>query len=161
LIRLGEEKANAQSTEQFRSQILTENEIEKDEDNPTTENEEGGLTSKEKKSLKYKVQKNLLDYFETHNETKKKNKKLEKKKERLRDSEYFDEFKNKFEDNPIEVKHRSTELEKHLKEKEEYEEDHFIRLKESKKKLNRLKRKDRKKDDLFNTNDLKYIPEFN
>jgi len=41
---------------------------------------------------------------------KKKNKKLEKMKEKIRNSEYFEDLKNKLGDNPLEVKSHLTEI---------------------------------------------------
>jgi len=109
-----EENKKNQGNEAYRlrSQIL--NEEENDDNNEG--DEEGNIEEDEnekenkKKVMKYKVQKNMMEYFETKSENKKKNKKLEKMKEKIRNSEYFEDLKNKLGDNPLEVKSHLTEI---------------------------------------------------
>ena len=96
-------------TYRLRSQILNEEENESNEED-NQEEEEVNKDVNKKKDLKYKVQKNMMEYFETSTENKKKKKKLEKSKEKIRNSEYFEDLKNKLGDNPIEVKSSLTEI---------------------------------------------------
>ena len=103
LVKLSEESAENPSnanneTYRLRSQILN-----------SEENDEITDNSK-KKDLKYKVQKNMMEYFETSNENKKKQKKLEKMKEKIRNSEYYEDMKNKLGDAPLEVRSHLNEV---------------------------------------------------
>ena len=78
LVKLSEESAENPSnanneTYRLRSQILNS---EENEENEEIEDDNDEITdNSKKKDLKYKVQKNMMEYFETSNENKKKQKK--------------------------------------------------------------------------------------
>ena len=169
LVRQSEETDDTRTNQaneayRLRSQILNEEEENEEKEEEVEQEKENNEESK-RKVLKYKVQKNMMEYFETKSENKKKNKKLEKMKERIRNSEYFEDLKNKLGDNPLEVKSHFTEIvfiwiikDKFNQQLDDFEDENFVRLKVPKKELKKLKKKDKKENDLLShTRDLKNI----
>jgi hypothetical protein len=68
------------------------------------------LNEEEKKKIKYKVQKNMQEFFETSTDNKKRKNKIQKIKEKINNSEFFHEMKQKFSDAPTEIAPRLSNL---------------------------------------------------
>jgi len=60
--------------------------------------------------MKYKVKKNFQEFFETNEDNKKRQKKLSKLKEKIKNSEYYNNLKEEFTDNPKEYKSETTHV---------------------------------------------------
>jgi hypothetical protein len=105
------------------------------------------LNEKEKKKVKYEVQKNFQEFYETNTDNKKRMKKVEKLKDKVRNSEYYNDLKRQFSENPDEINPYGSKRDQYLKEMEDYEVDNFRRVKVSKKDLKFLGKKDREFDD--------------
>jgi len=101
----------------------------------------------EKKKIKYKVQKNFQEFFETKNDNKKRQRKIEKTKEKIRKSEFFNELREEYNENPMEVKMFDTEMDKLQKEVDDYETEHMVRIKIPKRELQKIRKKDREISD--------------
>jgi len=90
----------------YRPQLL-------DEDNEEDMEEDEGddkKNAKKNKNLKYKVESNLLDFYETKNEDKLRKTKIEKLKKKIRSSEMYKNLKNEASDNPLEFKNNNTRV---------------------------------------------------
>ena len=101
----------------------------------------------EKKKAKYKVQRDFQEFFETTTDSKKRKKQIEKIKDKVRNSEMFKEIREQFNDTPNEINNQNTEYDKFMKEVEDYEDDHFTRVKVPKRELKKIKKLDRKDND--------------
>lgn len=60
--------------------------------------------------MKYKVKKNFQEFFETTEDNKKRQKKISKLKEKIKNSEYYNNLREEFTDNPKEYKSESTHV---------------------------------------------------
>lgn len=137
----GEHEAN------LKPRLLDENEKENDEGNEEIDEEE---IEKKKKQLKYEVNKNMIEFFETKDEKKSRKKQIEKDKEKIRNSETLKALREEMTDAPKVVNSYDTHYEKYKKEIEKYEDEHFVNLRISKRDKKRLLRKDKYEDDLTN-----------
>jgi U3 small nucleolar ribonucleoprotein protein LCP5 len=146
LIKLGEknldDKTNNNSS--YDENNLRPRILENEEENEENENQE---EEKLDRKSKYKVQKNFQEFFETSNENKKRHKKIEKMKAKVKNSEVYKEIRDQFNENPTEINNYDTEYSKFMKEIEDYEDDHFTRIKVPKGELKKLKKLDRKEND--------------
>lgn len=60
--------------------------------------------------MKYQVQKNFQEFFETNDDNKTRQKKLNKLKEKIQNSEYYSNLREEFSENPKEFKSESTNV---------------------------------------------------
>ena len=65
--------------------------------------------------MKYQVQKNFQEFFETNDDNKTRQKKLNKLKEKIQNSEYYSNLREEFSENPKEFKSESTNVVKNFK----------------------------------------------
>lgn len=132
------ERGDAQEEANYKPRLIEENEEESDE------------VEKEKKEIKYKVNKNMIEFYETKEENKKRKKQLDRDKERIRNSETIKELREEMSDAPKMINTYDTNYDKYKKEIEEYEDEHFVNLRISKRDAKRLLRKDNKQNELYN-----------
>lgn len=132
------ERGDAQEEANYKPRLIEENEKESDE------------VEKEKKEIKYKVNKNMIEFYETKEENKKRKKQLDRDKERIRNSETIKELREEMSDAPKMINTYDTNYDKYKKEIEEYEDEHFVNLRISKRDAKRLLRKDNKQNELYN-----------
>lgn len=96
----------------YRPQLL-DDEDEGNEEQPEYEDEEDEnqktLNSK-KKSIKYKVENNFTDFYETKNEDKLRKSKIDKLKKKIRESEMYKNLKNETSEAPIEFKNNNSHV---------------------------------------------------
>ena len=112
------------------------------------EEEEQENLEEEKQKVKYKVQRDFHEFFETTEENKSRKKQIEKVKDKVRNSEMYKEIREQFNDAPKEVNPFDSEYSKFMKEVEDYEENNFTRVKVPKRELKKLRKMDRKNNDL-------------
>jgi U3 small nucleolar ribonucleoprotein protein LCP5 len=99
----------------------------------------------DKKKMKYAVNKRMNEFFETKNENKQRINKIEKMKEKNKNSEAYRALRSEFSEMPEEINGAYTEYDKARQAMEEYEDDHFINIKISKKdkkKMNKMQIQD-------------------
>lgn len=147
LIKLSDKDINASTNDagnkdnqNYKPQILEDEE----------EEEAEKVDEEEKKKMKYQVNKNLQEFFETTDENKNRLKKIQKMKEKMKNSEIYQELKEQFNDAPMEVTTDNTEYDKLMRAVEEYEEENFRTLKISKRDIKTVKKQDRLNDDFAN-----------
>jgi len=146
LLKLGEksldEKDNKQTAEDLDETALRPRILDDEEDQePESDREDI------KKKAKYKVQRDFQEFFETSTDNKQRKKQIEKMREKVRNSEMYKEIREQFNDNPTEINNYDSQYNKFMKEVEDYEEDHFTRVKVPKRELKKLKKLDRKEND--------------
>jgi U3 small nucleolar ribonucleoprotein protein LCP5 len=142
LLKLGEK--SLEETNQINSvEDLDENNF-----RPMILDNEDDEEEEEKQQVKYKVQRDFQNFFETNDENRKRKKQIEKVKEKVRNSEMYKEIREQFNDAPKEINPYDSEYSKFMKQVEEYEENNFTRLKVPKRELKKLKKLDRKQNDL-------------
>jgi hypothetical protein len=64
--------------------------------------------------MKYKVNKNFQEFFETSDDIKKRQKKITKLKEKIKNSDYYNSLKEEFTDAPKEYKSEGTHVVLHF-----------------------------------------------
>lgn len=103
------------------------------------------------KSAKFKVNKRYMDYHETTSDRKKNKKKFDKTREDMKSTEYYQELKEEFTNEPTEVRgYENTHYERFMREKEEYEDTYMTKVTVSKKQKKMLRRKDKKNEAIDN-----------
>lgn len=137
-----------QNENNYRPRILDQEDDENEEIKSEEENQSVDENNAiDKKKLKYKVQKNFQEFFETTEENKSRHKKIQKMKEKIRNSEYYKELKDSFMETPKEIQSHNSEYQKFMNQVEDYENDNFTRVKISKRELKMIKKKDKKDND--------------
>ena len=164
---------------QEKNKIQTTNEMELkpkilsiyNKDNEEDEQEEEESEEKKQKNVKkkkltyldksevYKVKSENFDFYDDKEEKKKRKRQLIRDKEKIRNSEMIRNLKNEMSDNPINFDNNSNSYyNKYMKEKEEYEKEHFVNITVPKKVIKQLKRKDNNVEDLYKLDtDLKIL----
>jgi U3 small nucleolar ribonucleoprotein protein LCP5 len=142
LLKLGEKSLEEiKQTEDLDETALRPRILDDEEEEPESDREEI------KKKAKYKVQRDFQEFFETSTDNKQRKKQIEKMREKVRNSEMYKEIREQFNDNPTEINNYDSQYNKFMKEVEDYEEDHFTRVKVPKRELKKLKKLDRKDND--------------
>ena len=136
-----------QNENNFRPRILDQEDEENSQEEDAIDDSENLKDENEKKKLKYKVQKNFSEFFETKDENKARHKKILKMKEKIRGSEYYNELKDSFMETPKEIHSKNTEYEKFMTQVEDYENENFTRVKINKREMKMIKKKDKKDND--------------
>ena len=149
LLKLGEKslednenKNNDYDENNFRPRILDNDDEAENEDEDNAENDEV-----KKKQAKYEVKKNFQEFFETTTENKSRKKQIEKAREKVRNSEMYIEIREQFNDTSREINNYDSQYSKFMKEVEDYEDDHFTRVKVPKREMKKIKKLDRKDND--------------
>ena len=167
------------ASNQEKNKIQTTNEMDLkpkilsiyNKDNEEDEQEEEESEEKKPKNIKkkkltyldksevYKVKSENFDFYDDKEEKKKRKRQLIRDKEKIRNSEMIRNLKNEMSDNPINFDNNSNSYyNKYMKEKEEYEKEHFVNITVPKKVIKQLKRKDNNVEDLYKLDtDLKIL----
>ncbi|KAL6731098.1 hypothetical protein Aduo_002006 [Ancylostoma duodenale] len=121
------------------------------DDDSESEEDEVGEEEEEKKAKKYVPPKMMAVRYEEE-ENEKETKAVERAKRRALQSSLVQELRQQYSDAPEEFREKSRRKYEADKERERFEEDHFVRLRMSKaeKKRERLQNRDNAIDDLFN-----------
>ncbi|EYB99794.1 hypothetical protein Y032_0120g946 [Ancylostoma ceylanicum] len=121
------------------------------DDDSESEEDEVGKEEEEKKTKKYVPPKMMAVRYEEE-ENEKETKAVERAKRRALQSSLVQELRQQYSDAPEEFREKSRRKYEADKERERFEEDHFVRLRMSKaeKKRERLQNRDNAIDDLFN-----------
>ena len=100
------------------------------------------------KPEKYKPAFQNMEFYETKQEKNKREKKIENRKKKIRQDEYFNDLLDEFNDAPKEQGKFIGEEEELQREVEDYETEHFTRIKIPKKQLKQARKNDRSKMDV-------------
>lgn len=141
-----------------------EKDVEEKEEEEIIEENENSNKEKEIKSFKnqkniikkldgtkdnyYKVKCDEIDFYENKEEKMKRKRQLERDREKIRNSEIIKDLRNEISEKPVNYDDNDTYLNRYIKEKEKYENEHFVNLQIPKRVIKHLKKKDRKVDDL-------------
>jgi hypothetical protein len=112
------------------------------------EEEETVETKKKAKPQKYKPAFQNMEFYETKNEKNKREKKLQNRKNKIRQDEYFNDLLDEMNDAPKEQGKFFGEEEELQREVEDYENEHFTRIKIPKNQLKQARKNDRSKMDV-------------
>lgn len=102
--------SNSYNNQQFKPQILDMDISDNEEEMEENRNEQEKESKKLKKAQqKYKIKKNIQEFYETNEDNKKRQKKINKMKDKIRNSEFYNDLKDEFSENPKEFTHHNTE----------------------------------------------------
>ena len=98
----------------------------------------------------YKVKNKNIDFYEKKEDKIKRRRQLNRDKEKIRNSEMMRNLREEMSENPVNIDNNSNSyLNRYMKEVEEYENEHLVRVTVPKKMIKQLKKKDNNVDDLY------------